>query len=94
MWCNASKEGCVLTVRLTPRSSKNAVLGEEADYLRIALTAPPVDGKANEAARRFLADALDLPRGSVALISGQTSRLKRFSIAGLTPEEATKRLLA
>lgn len=92
MWCSPYKDGCALTVRLTPRASKNAVLGEEADWLRVALTAPPVDGKANEATRRFLAEALGVPRAAVSLISGQTARLKRFAIAGLPPETATARL--
>lgn len=92
MWCSPYKDGCALTVRLTPRASKNAVLGEEADWLRVALTAPPVDGKANEAARRFLAEALNVPRAAVTLISGQTARLKRFAIAGLSPEAAAARL--
>lgn len=86
MWCEPWKTGCAVTVKVTPRASKNAILGVEADWLRVALTAPPVDGKANEAARRFLAEALDLPRTAVTLLSGQTARLKRFAIAGLTPE--------
>lgn len=92
MWCSPHKDGCALTVRLTPRASRNAVLGEEADWLRVALTAPPVEGKANEAARRFLAEALGVPRAAVALISGQTARLKRFAVAGLAPEAAVRRL--
>lgn len=86
MWCEPWKNGCALTVKVTPRASKNAVLGAEADWLRVALTAPPVDGKANEAARRFLAEALDLPRTAVTLLSGQTARLKRFAVSGVTPE--------
>ena len=92
MWCEPWKTGCAVTVKVTPRAAKNAILGAEADWLRVALTAPPVDGKANEAARRFLAEALDLPRTSVTLLSGQTARLKRFAIAGLTPEALRSKL--
>lgn len=92
MWCEAYKDGAVLTVKLTPRASRNAILGTEETWLRVALTAPPVDGKANEAARRFLAETLMLSRSAVTLISGQTARLKRFAIAGLPPEETIKRL--
>lgn len=92
MWCEPWKTGCAVTVKVTPRASKNAVLGAEADWLRVALTAPPVDGKANEAARRFLAEALDLPRTAVTLLSGQTARLKRFAVAGLTPETLRSKL--
>ena len=91
MWCEAYKTGCALTVKVTPRSSRDAVLGAEEGWLRVALTAPPVDGKANEAARRFLAEALGVPRGEVRLISGQTARLKRFA-APLSPAEAQARL--
>ncbi len=79
-------------MKLTPRASKNAILGEEAQWLRVALCAPPVDGKANEAARVFLAEALGIPKSHVALLSGQTSRLKRFALSGITPEEVRARL--
>lgn len=91
MWCEAYKTGCALTVKVTPRASRDAVLGAEEGWLRVALTAPPVDGKANEAARRFLAEALGVPRGEVRLISGQTARLKRFAVP-LSPAEVQARL--
>lgn len=91
MWCEAYKTGCALTVKVTPRASRDAVLGAEAEWLRVALTAPPVDGKANEAARRFLAEALGVPRAEVRLISGQTARLKRFAVP-LSPAEVQARL--
>ncbi len=94
MWCEPWKSGCVLTIKATPRASRNAVLGAEDEWLRIALTAPPVDGKANEAIRRFLAEKLDVSRSAVTQISGQTARLKRFAVDGLPPDEASKRLLS
>lgn len=93
MWCESYKDGSIITVKLTPRASRNAVLGVEETWLRVALTAPPVDGKANEAARRFIAETLDLPRSAVTLITGQTARLKRFAIAGLPPETTLQRLI-
>jgi uncharacterized protein (TIGR00251 family) len=93
MWCEAYKDGSIITVKLTPRASRNAILGTEETWLRVALTAPPVDGKANEAARRFIAETLELPRSAVNLVTGQTARLKRFSITGLPPNETLKRLL-
>lgn len=92
MWYEPWKDGTRITVKLTPRASRNAVLGVEADWLRVALTAPPVEGKANEAAVRFLAEKCDLPRSAVSLITGQTARLKRFYIP-LPPETAVERLL-
>lgn len=93
MWCDVWKTGCAITLKVTPRASREMVLGAEAEWLRIALKAPPVDGKANEAARRFLADALGVSKSAVTLISGQTARLKRFAVAGVPPEEAMKKLL-
>ena len=84
MWCSPWKDGCAITVKVTPKASRNSVLGAEETWLRIALTAPPVDGKANEAARRFLAEALDVSKSSVSLLSGQTARLKRFAVAGVS----------
>lgn len=93
MWCEAYKDGSIITVKLTPRASRNAILGTEETWLRVALTAPPVDGKANEAARRFIAETLNLPRSAIKLVTGQTARLKRFSIATLSPEETIQRLL-
>ncbi len=92
MWCKAWKDGAEVTVKLTPRASKNAILGAEEAWLRVALSAPPVDGKANEAARLFLAEALGIQKGRVALLSGQTSRLKRFALAGITPEDVRAKL--
>ena len=91
MWCEAYKGGCALTVKVTPRASRDAILGAEEGWLRVALTAPPVDGKANEAARRFLAEALGVPRGDVRLLAGQTARLMRFAVP-LPPGEARARL--
>ena len=93
MWCSPWKDGCAITVKVTPKASRNSVLGAEETWLRIALTAPPVDGKANEAARRFLAEALDVSKSSVSLLSGQTARLKRFAVAGISPETAKSILL-
>ena len=72
MWCEAYKTGCALTVKVTPRSSRDAVLGAEEGWLRVALTAPPVDGKANEAARRFLAEAEALDNNHLGIYSTRT----------------------
>ena len=67
-------DGCTLSVRVHPGARKNGVTGVHAGALKISLTAPPVDGKANEAVIAFLADALHLPRARVALVAGATSR--------------------
>jgi len=69
-------------VRVVPRSSRNEIVGEHDGALRIRLTAPPVEGAANAALLRTLARAFDVSPGSVAIISGATSRTKTVSITG------------
>jgi uncharacterized protein (TIGR00251 family) len=75
-------DGCTLAVRVHPGARRNAVTGLHADALKIALTTPPVDGRANDALIAFLADALHLPKSSIALITGATSRSKLLRITG------------
>ncbi|MBL0716395.1 MAG: YggU family protein [Desulfosarcina sp.] len=70
-------EGIVLSVRVQPRASKNAIKGVHGDALKITLTAPPVDGAANKACIAFLARQLKLSKSAIQIISGQTSRNKR-----------------
>ncbi len=81
-----------ITVKLHPRARKNAVTGEVGDALKVSLTAPPVDGKANQACIEFFAELLKVPRSSVTIASGQTSRRKVIRVAGLSAEEIRKRL--
>jgi uncharacterized protein (TIGR00251 family) len=79
------------TVRVTPRASANAVGGERDGALLVRVSAPPVDGKANEAVVALLATALDVPRSAVRLEQGATARTKRVSVP-LTAEAAVRRL--
>jgi uncharacterized protein (TIGR00251 family) len=79
-------------VRVHPRAKKNAITGEVGDALKLALTAPPVDGKANEACIEFFAKLLKVPRSSVTIAAGQTSRNKVIRVAGLSADEIKKRL--
>jgi uncharacterized protein (TIGR00251 family) len=67
-------------------------VGELGDALKLALTAPPVDGKANEACIEFIADLLRLPRSEVTIASGQSSRNKVIRVTGITVPELQKRL--
>jgi uncharacterized protein len=79
-------------VRVHPRAKKNAITGEVGDALKVALTAPPVEGKANEACIEFFAKLLNLPRSSVTIASGQSSRNKVIRISGLTAQQVRDRL--
>ena len=85
-------DGCTLSVRVHPGARKNGVTGVHADAVKIALTAPPVDGKANEALIAFLADALHLPRARIALVAGATSRAKTVRITGKSAAEVAAAL--
>lgn len=87
-------EGVVVPVRAQPRARKAGVQGEQAGALKLAVTAPPTDGKANEALVAALAAALGVRRSSVELLSGPTSRDKKFLVRGLGKAEAAARLAA
>jgi uncharacterized protein (TIGR00251 family) len=79
-------------VRVHPRAKKNAITGEVGDVLKLALTAPPVDGKANAACIEFFAKLLNLPRSSVTIAAGLTSRNKVIRVLGLTAQQVRDRL--
>ena len=81
-----------LSVRVTPRSSKDEFLGWQDGVLRIRLKAPPVDGRANEALCRYLSTLLGVAPADVELVSGATGRLKRLRVFGLTIDEVRGRL--
>ena len=81
--------GVLFAVRVTPRASRNSIDGEHDGALRIRLTAPPVDSRANDALRKFLAAVLHVPSSSVTILSGEKSRTKRVRIAGITRAHAT-----
>ena len=82
----AHPEGATLAVRAQPNAKKNAVLGEHGGVLKVAVTAPPEDGRANAALTEVLRDWLGLKRSQVELASGATNRNKTFVIRGLSPE--------
>ncbi len=87
-----SPAGATFAIKVHPRAKKNAITGEVGDALKVALTAPPVDGKANEACIEFFANILKVPRSSVTIAAGLTSRNKVVRVAGLSAEEVRGRL--
>lgn len=74
----------VIAVRVTPRARRDAIEGEHEGALRVRLTAPPVDDRANDALRRLLAERLNVPISAVRIVAGEKSRTKRVEIAGVT----------
>ncbi|MFZ0278486.1 MAG: DUF167 domain-containing protein [Candidatus Sulfotelmatobacter sp.] len=79
-------------VKVHPRAKKNAIAGEFGDALKLSLTSPPVDGRANQACIEFFAKLLMVPRSSVTIASGQTSRQKVIRVSGLSAEEVRRRI--
>jgi hypothetical protein len=82
----------ILSVRVTPRSSRDELQGWQDGVLRVRLKAPPVDGRANEALCRYLASLLGVPAGDVTVVGGQTARIKRLRVEGLAADEMKTRL--
>ena len=76
-WCGDDLE---VTLRVQPRASRDGFADAQEDCCRVRLRAPPVDGKANEALRRFIADAFGVSLTAVSLLSGEQSRHKRLLI--------------
>ncbi len=79
-------------VKIHPRAKKNAITGEIGDALKVSLTAPPVEGRANQACIEFFAKLLKVPRSSVTIASGQGSRNKVICVAGVTAQQVRARL--
>jgi uncharacterized protein (TIGR00251 family) len=83
------KDGSVtFKVRVQPRASRTELAGEHAEALKLKLAAPPVDGKANEECRRFLARLLGVSPGSVEILAGKSSRDKVIKVNGVSVERA------
>jgi len=74
----------VFAVRVAPRASRDAIEGEYNGALKVRLTAPPVEDRANDALQRLLAKRLNVPVSAVRIVSGEKSRTKRVEIAGVT----------
>lgn len=84
----------ILSVRVIPRASKSAVSGRRGDAIVVRLSAPPVEGGANEALVELLARVFSIPRRQVSIVSGERSRDKRVAIEGLTEGDVAARLSA
>ena len=87
-----SGDGVSFAVKVHPRAKKNAITGELGDALKVSLTTPPVEGRANDACIEFFAKLLKVPRSSVTIASGQTSRNKVIRVVGLSADELRKRI--
>lgn len=80
-------DGCTLRVRVHPGAKRDAVTGFHAGAVKIALHAPPVDGKANDALIAFVAEKVGVPRAKVSLMAGASNRSKVLRITGRSAAE-------
>jgi len=85
--------GASFQVKIHPRAKKNAITGEVGDALKLALTAPPVEGRANQACIAFLSEVLHVPRSSVTIAAGKSSRSKVIVVSGLSAVQVEARLV-
>ncbi|WP_374077376.1 DUF167 domain-containing protein [Bdellovibrio bacteriovorus] len=86
------KGGVRLHLFIQPKSSKNEVVGPHNGELKIKITAPPIDGRANEGLIEFLSDYFDIPKRNVVLVKGETGRHKTVDLLGVE-EARAKELL-
>jgi uncharacterized protein (TIGR00251 family) len=87
-----SRKAALISVKVLPRSSRNQVLQSDKGVWKVKITSAPVEGKANRAVREYLAKCLDVAKGRVEIVSGDTSRLKTVRIEGLDHETVQRRL--
>ncbi len=84
--------GARIEIRVQPRASRTTISGMRAGILRIRVTAPPVDGKANAAAIALLAQTLDVPKSAIRLVKGASRREKTLAVESMSQEEVDRRL--
>ena len=84
--------GVRLTLFIQPKASKNEIIGPHNGALKIKITAPPVDGKANAKLVDFLSEVLDIPKRQIEILKGETGRNKSVEILGLSEDEVRTKL--
>lgn len=88
----ARADGVLLRVKVQPKASRNAILGEQGGRIRIALTAPPVEGAANDSLVKFLADILHVRRQQIVIKGGEHGREKSLLVQEITVEQVNSAL--
>lgn len=78
-----TEQGVQFSLKIQPRAAKNEIVGLQGDALKLRLTAPPVEGEANNACVKFIADWLNVPRSMVSIVTGHASRHKIISVSGM-----------
>lgn len=91
-WVRPARDGATIEAFVRPRAAKDALAGVHGTGLRVKVKAPPVEGRANRAVEKLLADLLALPPAAVTVTAGESSRHKTIHVAGMSPEDVTSRL--
>ena len=86
----ATATGVRLSIRVQPRAASNQIVGAHGDALKVRLTAPPVDGAANEALVSFLSGAFGIPPRDVTIVAGSSSRSKIVELTGVTEDRVRR----
>ncbi len=87
-----TRPGVTLNVRVIPRASKSSLAGTRDGAILIRLTSPPVEGAANAELIALLADRLEIPKRNITIVSGESGRLKRVRVEGVTNEHVARLL--
>lgn len=82
---DAGEDDVTLRVHAQPGAGRSTLAGRHGDAVKVTIAVPPVDGRANEAIMKLLAESFGLKAAQVTLLSGATSRSKRFRLAGIDP---------
>jgi uncharacterized protein len=85
-------QGVTFAVKVHPRAKKDAITGEIGDAIKLSVTTPPIEGRANDACVQFFAKLLRVPRSSVTIASGLSSRNKVIRVAGVSSQDARDQL--
>jgi len=87
LFIKETANGVIFHIHVVPKSSKNEYAGIQGDAMKLKITAPPVEGQANDVCIRFLSDLLGVKKNQVTIISGHTSRKKTVAVEGKTKKE-------
>jgi len=92
-WIDAREDGVVIALHVQPGARRTAIAGLHGDRLKVAVAAPPTEGRANEALLAFLAERLGVPQSALAILRGGSSRAKRVAMPPLPPAAVIAALL-
>jgi len=79
-----------IKIKLLPRSSKSQIMGREGEFYKVKVNSPPVDGEANKELISLISKRLKVPKDSIEIIAGKTSRMKILRVAGLDPPSVSR----